>query len=242
MRAISNEAIHRRGGACRISKYRGYSRRCSSRDEATFRNEDGVRGGAAWDRVKSWHEKSEADIKDMPPIQNEVWHDMRSLKSSMTSFSNGRAIRKTGYNGTSAWRVGPDGRVNVVSDEAVLRRQRRDAYLSSFGWFFPKRFPAKFKLLADRSREGQSYKALRINPKGAEAFELWIDPSSHLVRRIVAGDEYAELSEYKTFDGICTATIGRQGNGTPEQDVLLRVIQVRTSERAPAAVFDPPTL
>ncbi len=198
-------------------------------------------GGAAWDRVESWHEKSEADIKGMPPIQNEVWHDMQSLKSSMTSFANGQAIRKTGYNGISAWRVGPDGKVMVISDGALLRKQRRDAYLSSFGWFFPKRFPAKFKLLADGSRDGLNYRVLHIDPKDADPLELWIDPSSHLVRRIVAGNEYAELSEYKTFGGVCTATIGRQGNGTPEQDMLLRVIEVRTSQRAPATAFDPPS-
>ena len=198
-------------------------------------------GGTAWDKVQSWHERSEADIKGMPPIQNDVWHDMQSLKSSMTSFANGQAIRKTGYNGTSAWRVERDGRVKVESDKALLRKQRRDAYLSSFGWFFPKRFPAKFTLLVDNSRDGLPYKVLRIDPKGADALELWIDPASHLVRRIVAGDEYAELSEYKTFGGVCTATIGRQGNGTPEQDMLLRVIDVQTSQRAPAAVFDPPS-
>ncbi len=197
-------------------------------------------GGAAWDRVQSWHEKSEAEIKGMPLIQNEVWHDMRTLKSSMTSFANGQAIRKSGYNGRSGWRAGPDGQVKLVSDKALLRSQRRDAYLSSFGWFFPKRFPAKFKILADGSRDGLSYKVLRIDPKDADSLELWIDPSNHLVRRIVAGDEYAELSEYKTFDGVCTATIGRQGNGTPEQDMILRVVEVRTTQRAPAAAFDPP--
>ncbi len=197
-------------------------------------------GGAAWDRVESWHERSEADINGMPPIQNDVWHDMQSLKSSITSVANGRAVRKTGYNGTSAWQVGPDGQIKIVSDKAVLRKQRRDAYLSSFGWFFPKRFPAKFKLLADGSRDGARYRVLRIDPVDADSFELWVDPSSHLVRRIVAGSEYADLSEYKTFDGVCTATIGRQGNGVSGQDILLRVIEVQTSQRAPAAVFDPP--
>lgn len=197
-------------------------------------------GGSAWDRIKSWHEKNEADIKGMPPIQNDVWHDMQSLKSSMTSSANGQVIRKTGYNGISAWRVGPDGQVKIISDENLLRRQRRDAYLSSFGWFFPKRFPAKFTLLPDRRRDGLPYKVLKIDPKDSDPLELWIDSSSNLVRRIVAGDEYAELSEYKTFDGVCTATLGRQGNGTPEQDMLLRVIEVRTSQRAPAAAFDPP--
>lgn len=197
-------------------------------------------GGSSWDRVQGWHEKSEAEIKGMPPIQNEIWHDMRTLKSAMTSVVGGRTFRKTGFNGTTAWRIGPDGQVQTISDESELRRQRRDVYLSSFGWFLTKRFPATFQLLADGTRDGQAYRVMRIAPENAEPFELWIDPKTRLVRRIVSGSEYAELSDYKTFDGVCTATTGRQGSGDPEQDMVLRVLNVRTIQRAPAAGFDPP--
>lgn len=197
-------------------------------------------GGAAWDHIQGWHEKSEADIKGMPPIQNEVWHDMRSLKSALTSVVGGHTFRKTGFNGTIAWRVGPDGQTRTISDESELRRQQRDVYLSSFGWFFPKSFPAMFQLLADGSHNGQPYRVMRIVPENAESFELWIDPKTRLVRRIESGAEYAELSHYKTFDGVCTATTGRQGSGDPEKDIVLRVLSVQTTQRAPAAAFDPP--
>lgn len=197
-------------------------------------------GGSAWDLVQSWHETSEATIKGMPPIQNEVWHDMKSLKSTMTSVVNGRVFRKTGYNGTSAWRIGPDGQVQVITKENDLRRQRRDAYLSSFGWFFPKRFPAEFALLPDASRDGETYKVLQIVPRNAEALRLWVDPTSHLVRRIVAEAEFADLSDYKSFDGVCTATVGRQGDGVADNDIVLRVLNVRTDQPARAADFDPP--
>lgn len=197
-------------------------------------------GGSAWDKAQSWHETSEATIKGMPPIRNEVWHDLKSLKSAMTSTLGDQVFRMTGFNGTVAWRVGPDGKIKLIADESELRRQRRDVYLSSFGWFFPKRFPAQFELLADASLQGQSYRVLRVIPTGAEPLELWIDPQSKLVRRIVAGMEYAELSDYKTFSGVCTATLGRQGDGKPENEIVLRVLDVRTNEPAPAAVFDPP--
>ncbi len=197
-------------------------------------------GGSAWDRVQGWHEKSEAEIKGMPLIQNEVWHDMRTLKSAMTSVVNGQIFRKTGFNGTAAWRMGPDGQARMISDESELRRQRRDVYLSSFGWFLPKRFPAEFKLLADSSRDGQAYRIVRVTPRNAEPLELWIDPQTRFVRRIVSGSEYAELSDYKTFDGVCTATKGRQGSGDPELDIVLRVMNVQTTQAAPAAAFEPP--
>lgn len=197
-------------------------------------------GGSAWDRAQGWHETSEATIKGMPPIRNEVWHDLKSLKSAMTSTVNDRVFRRTGFNGTIAWRGGPDGQVKLMSEESDLRRQRRDVYLSSFGWFFPKRFPAQFELLADANRDGQSYRVLRITPRNAEPLELWIDPKSMLVRRITAGAEYAELSDYKTFGRVCTATVGRQGDGKPENEIVLRVLDVQTSKSAPAAAFDPP--
>lgn len=197
-------------------------------------------GGSAWDRVQGWHENSEAEINGMPLIQNEVWHDMRTLKSAMTSVVGGRTFRRTGFNGMTAWRVGPDGQTRTISDESELRRQRRDVYLSSFGWFLPKRFPAKFQLLADGNHDGQLYRVMRIAPDNAESFELWIDPKTHLVRRIVSGTEYAELSDYKTFEGVCTATTGRQGSGDPEKDIILRVLNVQTTQGAPAVAFDPP--
>ena len=197
-------------------------------------------GGSAWDRARSWHEKSEAEIKGRPLIQNEVWHNLKSLKSAMTSTVNGRVFRRSGYNGTIAWRVGPDGQTKVISDKDELRRQRRDVYLSSFGWFYPKRFPAVFKIAADTVQDGQTYRVMRITPMDAQSFDIWIDPENYLVRRIVAGSEFAELSEYKTFDGVCTATTGRQGNGAPENDLILRVLDVQTTQPAQAAIFEPP--
>lgn len=197
-------------------------------------------GGVAWDRVQGWHEKSEAEIKGMPLVQNEVWHDMETLKSTMTSVVEGRIFRRTGFNGSTAWSIGPDGQVQAITDESELRKQRRDAYLSSFGWFLPMRFSAQFRLLPDGNHDGQVYRVMQIAPENAEPFELWIDPKTRLVKRIVSGSEYAELSDYQIFDDVCTATTGRQGSGDPEKDIVLRVLNVKTTERAPAAAFDPP--
>ena len=196
-------------------------------------------GGNAWDKVMGWHEKSIAEIAGMPPIQNEVWHSMRALKSSMVSSVGGQIVRRTGYDGKVAWRSGPDGQIATVTDKNELRRQRRDAYLSSFGWFFPKRFPAKFMTVSQESYDGQSFLTIGIEPRDAEPLVLWIDPSTKYVRRIVAGSEYAELSDYKFFGGVCTATVGTQGDTASDRKMVLRVVDVQTDMVAPSSAFEP---
>ncbi|MBL0951005.1 MAG: hypothetical protein IBJ08_10015 [Pseudomonas sp.] len=200
----------------------------------------GACGGSAWDSVRSWHERSTVEITDGSLIENDVWHDMSSLKSAMTSASGGRTFRRTGYNAVYAWIIGTDGQIAVLEAEGDLRRQRRDVYLSSFGWFFPERFPARFELLPDIMRDDRLHKVLRITPADAEPFELWIDAEDLLVRRIIAEDEFADLSDYKTFDGVCTATLGHQGKQSTGVELVLRVRDVVTTERPHSAIFDPP--
>lgn len=197
-------------------------------------------GGAAWDRARAWHERSTAELPGMPLLQNDVWHDLHSLNSAMVSKAGGRVMRATGYNGEVTWLQGPDGQVRSSNDPARLRQQRRDAYLSSFGWFFPDRFPAAFKLQGEADYQGAKYLVLNISPRDAEPFDLWVDPKSRLVRRIVAGAEYADLSDYRTFGGLCTATTGRQGGGAGAPEMVLRVVDVATDQAAPPSVFDPP--
>jgi len=72
-------------------------------------------GGSAWDQAKAWHERSTAEIPGMPLLENEVWHDLHSLKSAMVSKAGGRVMRAAGYNGTVAWLRGPDGQVRTVT-------------------------------------------------------------------------------------------------------------------------------
>ena len=122
----------------------------------------------------------------------------------------------------------------------MLRRQRRDAYLSSAGWFFPERFPAEIVLAGAQDSGGETLDVLRITPRDADSFELWVDRETHRVRRIGAGSEYAELSDYRMFGGVCSATTGRQGDGDPAHEIVLHVQTVDTGAPIPPATFDPP--
>ena len=197
-------------------------------------------GGSAWDRVAGWHETGVAELWNGRTIQNEVWHDMWSLKTRMVGRMNGSVVRDFGFDGAQYWQVGPDGKSQIGSDAAVLRRHRRDAYLSSFGWFFPHRFPAEIEVAPAQTLNGRSFQVLRIRPRDADTFDLWIDPQTHLVHRIVAGAEFADLSAYRTFDGVCTATKGRQGDADPTHEIVLHVQTVDTAHAISPSVFEPP--
>lgn len=197
-------------------------------------------GGEAWERVQGWHETGVVDLPGRPGLPHEIWHDMRTLKTAMINRVNGRIVRHAGYNGSAYWQVGPDGRVEIGRDPAILRRHRRDAYLSSAGWFFTRRFPATIILAGTESLDAKVLDVLRVTPEAADSFDLWVDREAHRVRRIVAGNEYADLTDYRMFDGVCSATTGRQGDGDPAHEIVLHVQTVETAAAVPAATFEPP--
>jgi len=196
-------------------------------------------GGEAWRDVQGWHETGAVEMPGAPPMTHEVWHDMHGLKTAMVSRVEGRVVRHAGFNGSVYWQVGPDGKSQVGQDPARVRRQRRDAYLSSSGWFLPERFPATIVIAGTEAAEGRRFDVLRITPADAEPFDLWVDRESHRIARIVAGDEYVHLAEYRMFGGICSATRGRQGDSDPAHEIVLHVESVETATPIPAATFEP---
>lgn len=196
-------------------------------------------GGEAWDRVEGWHETGRVDLPGRPGVPYETWHHMRTLTMRSDNVVGGQVMRRASYDGTVGWQQGPDGQVRVNRDPAALRRMRRDAYLSSFAWFYPERFPARFALAGVEARDGRTFDVLRIVPAEAESFDLWVDRETRRVGRIVAGSEYAELSDYRSFAGVCTATTGRQGDGDPAHEILLHVETVETGP-VDESLFAPP--
>ena len=196
-------------------------------------------GGAAWDRVQGWHETGRAELPGGQTIPYEAWHDIRTLRTTYAQQAGPTMISLSGYDGTQLWRAAPGGQVERTSDPAVLRRKVRDFYVSSFAFFFPDRFPATFALLGTRSHEGRDYDVLQITPANADSVELWVNRQTHRIGRIVAPGESAELSDYRDFDGLCTATTGRQGDGDPAHTIVLHVERVELGP-IPADRFAPP--
>lgn len=197
-------------------------------------------GGAAWDRVEGWHETGRVDLPGGASLPYEAWHAMRHPPTALyVNRIEGRIVRQSGYDGSTRWQSGADGRVMREADPAALRRARRDAWLSNFGWLLPDRFPAAFRLVGPRAHQGRSYDVVEATPEGGDSAELWVDRETRRVARMVAGPEQAELSDYRDFSGICTPTLGRQGDGDPAHMIVLHVESVETGPVDPAR-FAPP--
>jgi hypothetical protein len=197
-------------------------------------------GGDAWDRVEGWHETGRVDLPGGISLPYEAWHSMHNPPTALyVNRVDGRIVRQSGYDGAARWQAGPNGQVRSETDPEALRRARRDAWLSNFGWLLPSRLPARFELLGSRDHDGHSYDVLRATPEGGDSAELWIDRDTSRVARLVAGAEQAELSDYRDFAGVCTATLGRQGDGDPAHAIVLHVESVETGPVDPAR-FAPP--
>jgi hypothetical protein len=196
-------------------------------------------GGANWDKVRGWHETGRVDLPNGMSARHDAWSDMRLLKTASKASVDGRTMRHVGFDGASVWSLRRDGSVERSAEKPAIAKQRRDAYISSFGYFLPKRFPARAEWLGNKSNAGKNYQVIRMTPRGAAIVDIWIDPQTHLVARFEADGEHADLSDYRTFDGVCTATTGRQGGSDPARTIVLHIEAVDTGP-VPAATFSPP--
>jgi len=197
-------------------------------------------GGDAWDDVEGWSEAGQVDLPGGMTAQYESWSQMHHLQTASRAFAGKRQLRHVGFDGSSFWSVGTNGETKLSQDNELMRKQRRDAYISSHAYFLPDRFPADFQFLDTRERSGENFYILRITPENADSVELWIDQEDYMVRRMEAGEEYVDLSDYRTFSGVCTATTGRQGSDDPAGELTLHIKTVDIT-RVPDDIFSPPS-
>jgi len=110
-----------------------------------------------------------------------------------------------GYNGTSGWHVGPDGKVVVSTNPAELAEQKMGDYITVGGYFYPDRFPATFSYKGRKTAGGKSFDVVEATPEGASSVDLWLDTGTHRVARLSAssGAEslQGEILEYRVVDG-----------------------------------------
>jgi hypothetical protein len=201
-------------------------------------------GGPAWDKIVTWHEKDVVLAGGLTGTA-EAWADFPTLHNS-GSYKVGPASGGSGWDGTRVWTTDSSGEVRIESSEESVADATQDAYRSAYAFFFPGRFPDSREYAGPRQADGKTFEAVKLTPKGADPFEIWIDPASHRIARAVqltgAHPQTFILSEYAPFGGIIVPRkiITRVAHD-PKFDIVSEATSIEfTGPEAPNRYAPPP--
>jgi Aspartyl protease/PDZ domain len=200
-------------------------------------------GGAAWDKAVTWHETGHITAGGLSG-RYESWEDLDSLHSS-GSYVLGPVSGSQGWDGTQAWTTDTTKEVRIETSREAIAQAIQDTYRGGYGFFFRERFPSTREYVGTRQADSASYEAVKITPQGAEPFEVWFDPATHLIAREVqlTGPQPHTfiLSDLSRVDGLLAPKqiIDRVGND-PKFDIVTEVAQISLVGPQPASRYAPP--
>ena len=200
-------------------------------------------GGAAWDKAVTWHETGQVKAGGLSGSY-ESWEDLDTLHGS-GSYVLGPISGSQGWDGKQAWTTDNTKEVRIETSGEAVAQAKQDAYRGGYGFFFPKRFASVREYVGTRQADGTSYAVVKITPQGAEPFEVWFDPVTHLIAREVqltgAQPHTFILSEFSRFDGILAPkrTIDRVAND-PKYDTVTAVAAISLTGPQQVSRYAPP--
>jgi hypothetical protein len=200
-------------------------------------------GGSAWDRAVTWHETGKIAAGGLSGAY-ESWEDLTSLHN-IGSYVLGPDSGSDGWDGKQAWTTDSSKEVRVETSGETVAQAIQDAYRSGYGFFFPGRFAAMRDYVGTRKDNGKTYEAVKVTPAGAEPIEVWFDPATHLIDRVVqltGGHPHSFLfSDFSRFNGLLVPkkTIDRVG-GDPKYDTVGVVASIVLTGPEQPSLYAPP--
>lgn len=200
-------------------------------------------GGQAWDTTRVWHEAGELTSGGLAG-HYESWESLDSLHNT-SRFNLGPVSGSSGWDGKQAWTTDTTGEVRIETSGEAIAQAIQDAYRGGYGFFFPQRFESTREFVGARSADGANYEVIKVTPKGAEPFEVWIDSNTHLVAREVqlTGSQPHTFifSEFRQIDGLLLPkqTIDRIG-GNAKYDTVSTADSISFKDSEQASRYAPP--
>ena len=184
-------------------------------------------GGAAWDGLTSVYTKVKLAIGGMTGTA-ESWEDVLTGRTSGT-YSFGPMTGAQGFDGKLLWEQDSSKQVRIEDSEDARRGALNEAYRRTMGYWYPARGEALIEYTGKKTEGDRTFETLRITPKNARPFDLWIDASTFLIDRIVEKaarqTRTTILSDYRSVGGVKVPFASRSTNGQARYD------QVATTER-----------
>ena len=205
-------------------------------------------GGAAWDAVVTWHETGALTGGGLTGAY-ESWEDLRSLDETSV-FTLGPTSGSQGWDGKRSWTTDVTKEVRIETSDEAISQTVQDAYRSGYAFFFAQRFASTREYVGTKAADGIEYPVVKITPQGAEPFEVWFDPKTHLITREVqltgAQPHSFLLADYARLDGpqVGALTVPRKiidrVGGDPKFDLVTTTKNISLAGPEPTSRYEPP--
>src|SRR5699024_5862485 len=95
-----------------------------------------------------------------------------------------------GFDGLHAWMAEEKGLVQILDGPPSTRQAGTRSYIARRGWFVPAAAGhADMRYPGSIDKHGQTLQRIEVQHAGGNAFELWIDPDTHLPASIHRPDD-----------------------------------------------------
>lgn len=197
-------------------------------------------GGAALEAPDGFYEAGTVSLGGDTRMY-ETWGDFRTLRTvNITTRADGVSMTN-GFDGKTAWQLGPDGVVLTDDSADAVAGARLGAYLSVGGYYFPDRFPATFSFAGRKEADGAAFDVVTVTPEGAAPVDLWLDPETHRLRRLTGMDGglpfESVVTRYDAYEGV-SIPVGL--SQTVEGETVSQSVKTYMFTDVPAELFAPP--
>ncbi len=175
-------------------------------------------GGTALDGIRSIHWTQRLVVGGISGTGDQ-YDDLQS-GNSLQRQSLGPISNAGGFDGKTLWAQDATGDSWPVGDYTSLHAAATQAYLTSYSFLYPNRWPGTLSYVGLSADANGSYFVLHAQPKGGFPVDISFNQKTYLIARAVVHipngrDSTATFSDYRAVGGIAlpfAITLTTQGN------------------------------
>jgi len=199
-------------------------------------------GDTAWDKLLTLDDRGKLKGPGLDGTYDSLT-DMRRLLYVQSSVL-GPTTGVQGWDGKTAWSVDSSGQVRIEKSQEAVAAAIEQSYRSAYAFFWPARWPATRAYVGQKQADGVSYDVVRVTPRGAEPFEIWFDPATHLIAReadVTGAQQHTQImADYREVAGVMLPFLNRDSIGDPKYDMVAATDTLKAGGSLPPQKFGPP--
>ena len=197
-------------------------------------------GGAAWDGIRSLDVKGTLTMGGLSLSASSL-KDLFSGRWA-ESVEGGPLRQRSGFDGKVAWQTGNNNELSIHKPPTAS--DVTGTYKNAYGWWHPKRWPAKIAWAGQQRSQGKTFDVLHITPQGGVPFDLWINAQTHFIARFVGVTngqaKTTSWEDYRDVHGIELPFHEQMTNDTLRVREVMQIATASVNIPVNAGDFAPP--